>query len=79
MESVDLNPEEYGYRHDDDANLIPQIMGNSMQPESFPTPCKCKKCARENNCICRIRQIECCKYWACKDCNNPYQKFKLKK
>ena len=39
MQSVYLNPEDYGYECEDNANMTPLIIGNSVQPESFPTPC----------------------------------------
>ena len=72
MQSVDLNPEDYGYKCEDDASMTPLIIENSVQPESFPTPCNYNKYAREKTCICRIQKIKCCKYCSCKVCNNPH-------
>ena len=57
-QSVVLNPEDYGYKCEDDANMTPLIIGSNTQPESFPIPCNCDKCASEKTCICRIRKIK---------------------
>ena len=72
-DSVDLDPEIYGFRCDDDDNLFPIINDNCAVPESFPLPCKCLKCKRENVCPCRVKEIPCCMYCKCgdTDCCNP--------
>lgn len=74
--TVDLIPESYGYRRDDDDNqLIPVIIDELNVPECFPIPCTCIKCARERICPCRVKKIACCEYCKCGSssiCKNVY-------
>ena len=75
MESIELKPEDYGYKRTEDENVIPQILNNLSLPESFLYPCKCLKCARKI-CACRKHSIACCKYCKCsagKDCQNHFE------
>ena len=69
-----LNPQDYGYSTDIDGMISPIICNPCLiTPEDFPIPCKCKKCARENVCPCRILKIMCCHYCKCNEqCTNPY-------
>ena len=68
-ESINMNPLEYGYIEDDNMIIIPVIVIKEVVPEDFPMPCNCLKCARSNICICRIKNIECCKFCKCRATN----------
>ena len=46
-------------------DLVPDILVNTIIPPDFPIPCECGKCARENICVCRIKNITCCKFCNC--------------
>ena len=49
------------------------IINGDVLPHDLPQPCKCVKCAKSNVCICRMNEINCCKYCNCKtdSCQNP--------
>ena len=74
VESIEIDPVEYGYERDETEELlIPIITPELTVPEELPMPCKCIKCARETVCVCRINAVKCCQYCNCqsKDCKNP--------
>ena len=63
---MDLNPELYGYRRNNDDDHLLYIISDKMRvPKCFPIPCICVKCARVNVCPCRTKHIPCCKYCRC--------------
>lgn len=47
MQSAGLIPKDYRYKCKGDANMTPLIIGDSAQPERFPTLCNCNKFTRE--------------------------------
>ena len=61
IESIHLDPLDYGYILDSDGKLIPDI-GAVKLPEDFPNPCTCLKCAREYVSPCRTKSLPCCPY-----------------
>ena len=70
-ESIDIDIELYGYVREED-DLHPIISDVQEIPDTFPLPCRCKKCAHGNVCPCRSKNIPCCKYCKCQaDCKNP--------
>ena len=73
VESIEVNPEDYGYEFTADEMLLPIIVAGDTMPEDFPVPCNCMKCAKRNVCPCRVKQISCCKFCKCEAssaCNN---------
>ena len=60
FESPELDPLEYGYVMDDDF-MVPDLKVEAI-PDDFPMPCSCIKCARDNVCPCRVKNILCCNY-----------------
>ena len=74
METIDLNPTDYGYIIDDNEHLIPEIVEGPVTPDDFPLPCNCIKCAKSTVCPCRVRDIPCCEFCKCNasvSCKNP--------
>ena len=66
VESIEINPLEYGYElEDDDEMMTPKII-EEILPDELPIPCKCVKCTKSNVCNCRVNKIRCCKYCNCK-------------
>lgn len=67
VESIEINPLEYGYELDDDDEeiIVPKIIEVSL-PDELPMPCNCVKCAKSNVCTCRVNKIRCCQYCNCK-------------
>ena len=47
VESIEINPLEYGYEHedDDDEVMTPNII-EEILPDELTVPCKCVKCAK---------------------------------
>ena len=74
VESIELDPVNYGYRIDEDEKLVPVISTKPPIPSNFPHPCSCQKCSKANVCKCRVLGVACCVYCKCKacsDCKNP--------
>ena len=74
METIDLNPTDYGYIIDDNEHLIPEIVEGPVTPDDFPLPCNYIKCAKSTVCPCRVRDIPCCEFCKCNasvSCKNP--------
>ncbi len=74
LDTVPLDPTEYGYFVNNDGQLSPQIIQDCVIPSDFPVPCSCTKCARSTICPCRVRNISCCEFCKCgarEMCNNP--------
>ena len=66
------DPLDCGYIFTDE-KLIPDFE-TEIVPEDFPMPCSCQKCARDNVCPCRKRNILCCEFCKCQrnsSCQNP--------
>ena len=55
-ENIHLNPLEYGYKIDEEENLVPIIMTEPPIADDFPHPCNCVKCARQGVCPCRQKK-----------------------
>ena len=62
MESIEINPLEYGYEleHDDEM-MTPKVI-EEILPDELPMPCKCVECAKSNVCTCHVNKIWCCQY-----------------
>ena len=63
MESIEINPLEYGYEleDNDEVMMAPKIIEDILTDELL-MPCKCVKCAKSNVCTCRVNKIRCCQY-----------------
>ena len=72
-ENIHLNPLEYGYKIDEEENLVPIIMTEPCIADDFPQQCHCVKCARQGVCPCRQKKIVCCRYCKCEG----FQKVKI--
>ena len=75
VESVEINPEDYGYELTEEDMLVPTITTEDVIPDDFPVPCSCLKCAKKNVCPCRVKLINCykfCKFEASSSCNNTF-------
>ena len=71
-DSVDIDPELYGFKCDEDENMVPVITDESKMPGDFPSPCKFIKCKSGKTCSCRRGELSCCEYCKCKNlCLNP--------
>ena len=74
METIDIDPIQFGYFLNDDEEIAPLIMNGPSIPDDFPAPCNCLKCAKPNVCPCRVRAISCCEFCKCgssAECKNP--------
>ena len=74
VDQILLIPEEYGYVEDEIGQFKPLIMSAPKLPNDFPVPYNRLKCARENVCLCRVKQVACCQFYKCegaRGCRNP--------
>ena len=74
LKNIDINPLNYGYKLDEDDNLVPIVSTKPPVPSNFPAPCNCKKCSKPKVCMCRLMDIPCCQYCNCDagpECKNP--------
>ena len=40
MNNLEIDPQQYGYKIDEDDEIVPTIV-NHVLPEDLPMPCKC--------------------------------------
>ena len=74
LENIELNPLDYGYKLDDNGNLVPILATKPPISSNFPQPCNCRKCSKPKVCPCRLKEISCCQYCKCNaspECKNP--------
>ena len=63
LENIELNPLDYGYKLDDNGNLVPILATKPPIPSNFPQPCNY-----------RLKDISCYQYCKCNaspECKNP--------
>ena len=74
IQNIALDPLDYGYRLDENDDIVPVILTKPSIPSNFPHPCTCQKCSKPNVYKCRLLGIaccQCCKYNASTECRNP--------
>ena len=74
VESITLDPSQYGFYHDEDERLYPLLLNKVSLPEDFPEHCNCLKYVRGRVCACRLKNIACyifCKCGSSERCQNP--------
>ena len=47
VESIEINPEDYGFEFTEDDMLVPTITTKDVIPDDFPVPCSCLKYAKK--------------------------------
>ena len=47
VESIEINPEDYGYELTEEDMLVPTITTEDVIPDDFPVPCSCLKCVKK--------------------------------
>ena len=77
VESIEINPENYGYVLTEDDMLVPTFTSKDVMPDDFPVSCNFLKCAKKNVCTCRVKLISCCKFGKCKAFSSLQQHFQL--
>ena len=65
IENIKMNPIKYGYKFDEEENLIPTIMIELSISVGLSLPFNYSKCSRPGVCRYRRRQVVCCRYRKC--------------
>ena len=65
IEDISIDPLQCGYSLNEEDDLVPLIINETLIPADFPSPCNCLKCARPQGCPCRSKQIACSQYCKC--------------
>ena len=68
------NPIDFGYKLNENDQLVPVWMNQSCRPRDLPDICTCKVCHSEHICGCRKLNIACSRFCVCKansNCQNP--------
>ena len=45
VESIEINPEDYGCKLTEGDMIVPKINSTDVIPDDLPVPCNCLKCA----------------------------------
>ena len=59
VESIEIEPENYGYELTEDDMLVPTVTSKDVMPDDFAVSCNCLKCLKKNACPCRVKLISC--------------------
>ena len=73
VNSITLDPSQYGFYHDEDGKLYPLSLDKFFGPEYFPEPSNCLKWTIGSVCAFRLKNIACCifcKYGSSEQCQN---------
>ena len=65
IENIKMNPIKYGYKVDKGENLVLTIMTEPSILVAFSIPFNYSKCSQPGVCLCKRRQIVCCRYQKC--------------
>lgn len=65
IENIKMTAVKYGYKFDKGENLVPKIMTGASNLVTFSIPFNYSKCAQKGVCLCKRRQIVCCRYQKC--------------
>ena len=47
VESIEIEPENYGYELTEDDMLVPTVTSKDVMPDNFPVSCNCLKCLKK--------------------------------
>ena len=57
IEDISIDTLQYGHSLNEEDDLVPLTISDTLIPGDFSSPCNCLKCARPQGCSGRIKQI----------------------
>ena len=57
IEDISIDTLQYGHSFNEEDDLVPLTISDTLIPGDFSSPCNCLKCARPQGCSGRIKQI----------------------